>query len=93
MTDKLNKRFTNMAENERMLSGEVYDEADQAQMRQQHEIEALTSQQFFKAEQHPNFDGVHCVNPDCEEPLPEARIKHGRIYCIHCQERIERKNR
>lgn len=88
----MSDKFTNMNEFDRMESGEVFDEIDQAQMRQQHEIEALTKEPRFKPEFHPNFDG-HCVNPDCGEPLPEERIKHGRIYCVTCQEIIERKKR
>lgn len=31
-------------------------------------------------------------NPECEcgEPIPEARLKLGRIRCVECQDRLER---
>jgi RNA polymerase-binding transcription factor DksA len=34
-------------------------------------------------------------NPDCEcgEPIPEARLRLGRIRCVDCQDAIERSAR
>lgn len=43
---------------------------------------------------------VQCIdgswpNPECEcgEPIPEARLRLGRIRCVECQERLERSSR
>lgn len=36
--------------------------------------------------QPANFDGL-CV--ECDEPIPEKRIKFGAITCLECQERLE----
>lgn len=40
-------------------------------------------------ESHPDFDGAHCVEDDCGEPLPPARLAMGRIRCTECQARRE----
>lgn len=89
----MNDKFTNMAHTESAETGEVYDEMDLVQMRFLQEQAALTKSPKFLAQSHPNFDGVHCVNPDCEDDLPEARIKLGRIYCVSCQEIIDKKSK
>lgn len=43
---------------------------------------------------------VQCIdgswpNPECEcgEPIPEARLRLGRIRCVDCQDAIERSAR
>lgn len=43
---------------------------------------------------------VQCIdgswpNPECEcgEPIPEARLRLGRIRCVDCQEILERGHR
>lgn len=38
-------------------------------------------------EQHPDFDGVHCV--DCEVELHVVRIQMGRVRCVDCQEWLD----
>lgn len=39
-------------------------------------------------ETHPNFDGEHCV--DCDDDIPDGRLKLGKIRCVSCQAFIER---
>jgi RNA polymerase-binding transcription factor DksA len=39
-------------------------------------------------EQHPEFDGWHCV--DCGVEIPAKRLGWGRIRCTDCQEFKER---
>lgn len=41
-----------------------------------------------KPENHPGFDGWHCV--DCEDEIPTKRLGLGRIRCIDCQEYKDR---
>lgn len=45
--------------------------------------------------QIPNEDGVYpildCVGTACGEPIPEGRMKLGRIRCIHCQSLKEKR--
>ena len=41
-------------------------------------------------ESHPDFDGVHCVEPDCEIEIPTARLALGKVRCVDCQELLEK---
>lgn len=41
------------------------------------------------AEYHPDFDGEHCV--ECEVDMHAVRLQWGRVRCIHCQERLEKR--
>ena len=34
-------------------------------------------------ESHPAFDGAHCVA--CDDPIPLARLKMGKVRCVKCQ--------
>ena len=36
------------------------------------------------------WDGIHCVEPDCEIELPEARAALCRIRCVDCQVLLEK---
>ncbi len=38
-------------------------------------------------ETHPDFDGVHCL--DCDDEIPAARLKLGKIRCVPCQSLLE----
>lgn len=49
--------------------------------------------QHAKPEQHPDFDGKHCVEPDCEVEIPDERLAMGKVRCVPCASRIEQKNR
>lgn len=40
-------------------------------------------------ESHPDFDGYHCVEPDCGVELPQLRLQWGRVRCVDCQGRLE----
>lgn len=35
-----------------------------------------------------DFNGVDCV--ECDEPIPEARLKLKKFNCVYCQEAKER---
>lgn len=37
----------------------------------------------LKAQTHPDFDGLHCV--DCDVEIPEQRLKWGRVRCTACE--------
>lgn len=39
---------------------------------------------------HPDFDGEHCVA--CGEQIPIARLAMGKVRCVECQEREERRH-
>lgn len=34
-------------------------------------------------ESHPDFDGTHCI--ECDNDIPEGRLRLGRIRCVYCQ--------
>jgi RNA polymerase-binding transcription factor DksA len=38
-------------------------------------------------ETHPDFDGESCV--DCGDPIPEGRLQLKKVRCVHCQGRLE----
>lgn len=42
-------------------------------------------------ENHPNYDGIHCVELDCGVEIPADRRALGRVRCIDCQELLERR--
>ena len=42
-------------------------------------------------EHHPDFDGLHCIEPACGVEIPKARLKLGRIRCVECQSLLERR--
>lgn len=52
--------------------------------------EALARHRLDNAEEpHPEFDGRHCIEPDCQDEIPEGRLATGAVRCIHCQSRKE----
>jgi RNA polymerase-binding transcription factor DksA len=62
-----------------------------AKLEQQEREAALARNEKALAPQtHPDFDGVHCVEADCGEPIPPARLALGKIRCVDCQTRRER---
>ncbi|MFN9030129.1 MAG: TraR/DksA C4-type zinc finger protein [Betaproteobacteria bacterium] len=42
-----------------------------------------------RVEEHPDFDGKHCV--DCEIEIPEARLAMGKVRCVDCQSLREKR--
>lgn len=84
--------YTNMSETQKMEPGEVYDETDLSQMRQLHEIEALTKEKRHKPEYHPDFDGVHCVDCFVQE-LTKERLEDHRVRCVDCQSLLEKRTK
>ena len=44
-------------------------------------------------ETHPDFDGEHCIEPECGVVIPTGRLALGRVRCVECQHLIERKAR
>jgi RNA polymerase-binding transcription factor DksA len=74
-------------------STEVSDEADLAQLIQMNELAHIQdrARKANAPESHPDFDGVHCV--DCDDTLPENRLKFGRVRCTTCQSDIEKRSK
>lgn len=42
-----------------------------------------------RPENHPDFDGLHCVEEECGVEIPGERLEMGRIRCVECQARRE----
>lgn len=84
--------FDENMEEDRYGNTEGGDEVDQAGRVERNFIAASlkAQQEAMKPETHPDFDGVNCVEADCGEPLPELRLKMGRIRCVPCQEKLEK---
>ena len=72
-----------------LTNDDVFDETDHAQWQQLREQAAIHSvaMQINKPENHPDFDGVHCVECDC--PIPAARLSMQKIRCVDCQGELE----
>lgn len=73
----------------KLENSEVYDDADLASALESSLLsKALKDhKQKMAPQNHPNFDGIHCI--DCEDEIPEGRLKMGRIKCTDCQEHFE----
>ena len=71
-------------------SSEVHDETDQAQWQQLREMAAIQARARALAapENHPDFDGQHCVDCDCA--IPPGRLKLGKVRCVDCQGDLEK---
>lgn len=69
------------------------DEADTAQVL----IDSLTEsgikniRKLSQPEYHPDFDGRHCVECDCE--IPKARLDLGKVRCFDCQNALEKRSK
>jgi RNA polymerase-binding transcription factor DksA len=74
-------------------SSEVFDEAEHAQHQQLREMASIQerARAMARPETHPDFDGEHCV--DCDDDIPEFRLKIGRVRCVECQQVLENKDR
>ncbi len=42
-------------------------------------------------ESHPDFDGESCL--ECGDTIPEQRLALGKIRCVHCQTKLEHKQK
>lgn len=73
-----------------LMSNEVFDEVDIAQMNAQNELDSLLAahQEKLKPETHPDFDGEHCVS--CDVEIPALRLEMGKVRCVNCQQALER---
>lgn len=70
------------------------DELDAAsELQEQANVDGLARVRAALIETHKDFDGIHCVNPDCGEELPPVRIAYKRVRCAPCQAEIERQER
>lgn len=72
---------------------DVFDEADIASNLEMQNIQSLIkkNKQMVAPETHPDFDGESCV--DCGDDIPQLRLDMGRVRCVYCQEKIERKSK
>jgi RNA polymerase-binding transcription factor DksA len=69
------------------------DEADLADVQTELRMaEGLAANaQRLRPENHPDFDGSHCV--ECGDDLPAQRLAMGRVRCTHCQSMLEHRRR
>ena len=37
------------------------------------------------------FDGLHCIEEDCGDEIPAARLAQGKFRCVTCQTLKERR--
>lgn len=70
----------------------VADNSDQASRVEEITTEEGIRRALSRIEKAPShFDGVNCI--DCDEPIPEARLKTGAFRDIECQEKYEKQKR
>ena len=74
-------------------SREVYDDGEMASAYEMGFIkDALKRhQEKLAPEKHPDFDGESCVN--CGFEIPVLRLNMGKIRCVHCQEKLEKRKK
>lgn len=60
-------------------------------LEQMHRDQALAAIQSYALEADPAFDGVHCIEEDCGDAIPGARLALGKIRCITCQSAREKR--
>jgi RNA polymerase-binding transcription factor DksA len=65
-----------------------YDVASEVELAQREKAIAETRARNAP-ETHPDFDGTHCV--DCDDEIPEQRLFLGKVRCVVCQGRLERR--
>ena len=75
------------------VSNDVLDEGDQASAYQMREnaIALARAKEAMAPETHPDFDGECCV--DCGDDIPQARLDMGKVRCVICQGKLERKSK
>lgn len=79
--------------NDNETNNDVFDEGDLASAYQMRE-NAIALQKAMAAnapETHPDFDGSSCVS--CGDDIPAARLTLGKVRCVVCQNKIERKGK
>lgn len=77
-----------------LVTGEVYDEGDQAQHLQLLSIAQAQKQARERANRplSPEFDGTHCI--ECGETIPEKRLLSIRTdLCVDCQQDLDDVNK
>lgn len=75
------------------INNDVLDEGDLASAYQMRE-NAMALQKATAAnapETHPEFDGESCVS--CGDDIPAARLALGKVRCVVCQHKLERKGK
>jgi len=72
---------------------ELTDESDRASaIEAQFNEDALeNARRKTLPETNPDFDGLHCI--DCDEKIPAARLKLGKIRCVECQTVLEKQGK
>lgn len=73
---------------------DVSDVATANEMISNHSQVQSTIEAFKNRPLDPDFDGVHCVEPHCGIPIPQARLKAVRTdRCTDCAQIAEQKNK
>jgi RNA polymerase-binding transcription factor DksA len=84
--------MTDIPEDESFGSADPMDTAQRVE-RMQREQQIKQQLAKYKPEQEKNPDGswpvTECV--DCEDDLPQERMEMGRIRCVVCQSKLERR--
>jgi RNA polymerase-binding transcription factor DksA len=57
------------------------------------EVSLRNQQAKMLPETHPAFDGVHCVEEDCDVEIPPARLAMFKVRCVDCQSLLEKRQR
>lgn len=74
-------------------NADVLDQAAAITERERSVVESV-ARNLAKPETHPNFDGIHCVGDieeECGAEIPAERLQMGRVRCVECQARVERR--
>ena len=80
-------------DNDRLDNTEVYDEGDLASAYERGFIQDALNRHKEKLapETHPDFDGENCI--DCGVDIPVFRLNIGKIRCVDCQDKLEKRKK
>lgn len=80
-------------DDDRLDNTEVYDEGDLASAYERGFIQDALNKHKEKLapETHPDFDGETCI--DCGTEIPAIRLSMGRIRCVDCQNKLEKRKK
>lgn len=80
-------------DNNEFSTTDVLDEGDMASAYQMREnaMALERAKAAMAPETHPDFDGECCV--DCGDDIPQARLAMGKVRCVICQGKLERKSK
>ena len=75
------------------VASQLADQANEQARLRMAAAEALRIRRTQIAINDGDFDGIHCVEPDCGVELPATRVANHCMRCTACETRLEKQNK